>query len=46
MKKTDTKIVRSEVSYQIIDKQGYYDIVAKVRDGKVVGIIKVCNLNK
>jgi hypothetical protein len=46
MSKTNTKIVRSEVRYEIIDKQGYYDIVAKVVNDKVVGIKKVCNLNK
>jgi hypothetical protein len=46
MNKTTTKIVHSEVRYEIIDKQGYYDIVAKVVDGKVVAIKKVCNFNK
>jgi hypothetical protein len=40
---TTTKIVRTNVEYVTLRKEGFYDIVAKYVDGIIVKEIKVPN---
>jgi hypothetical protein len=40
---TNTKIVRTNVEYVTLRKEGFYDIVAKYVDGVIVKEIKVPN---
>jgi hypothetical protein len=40
---TTTKVVRTNVKYVIVDKVGFYDIIAKIVDGREIKRFKQRN---